>query len=155
MKVYTLSQLQKLPVSLDEAWDYFSSPLNLPDIIPGYLHFEILGDYGSEKMYTGQIIQYRLKPIFQVPVYWVTEITAVQDKKYFIDEQRYGPYGFWHHQHFFREIPGGVEMKDIVHYKLPFGILGKLMHEIIVKKQLQGIFQYRREVLKKKFGEMS
>ncbi|MBS1598099.1 MAG: SRPBCC family protein [Bacteroidetes bacterium] len=155
MKVYSLSQLQKLPVTLDDAWNYFATPLNLPEIIPSYLDFTMLEDHGLEKMYAGQIIQYRLRPILRIPMYWVTEITVVQEKKYFVDEQRYGPYALWHHAHFFKEIPGGVEMRDLVHYKLPLGILGKCMHAIVVRKQLQGIFEYRREVLEKKFGKIS
>jgi len=114
----------------------------------------MLGDYGSQKMYAGQIIQYRLKPLLQIPGLLGDRNYSRRREEYFVDEQRYGPYSFWHHEHFFKEISGGVEMNDIVHYKLPFGILGKFMHAILVGRQLQGIFEYRKEVLEKRFGIM-
>ena len=103
-------------------------------------------------MYAGQIIEYIDKPHFAIPNKWVTEITHVEKNKFFVDEQRFGPYNFWHHKHYLRPIKGGVEMKDIIHYKIPFGILGQLVHPIIVYPKLKEIFNYRTETLKKKFG---
>ncbi|MES2567872.1 MAG: SRPBCC family protein [Bacteroidota bacterium] len=97
----------------------------------------------TEEMYPGQIIQYRVSPILGIPLNWVTEITHVADKSYFVDEQRFGPYSFWHHQHFIKAVKGGVEMVDIVHYKLPFGLIGKLLNMLFVKNQLKQIFDYR------------
>ncbi len=138
---------------MDEAWDFFSSPANLQKITPEKLGFKIVSKHHGEKMYAGQIIEYYVKPLFGIPLYWMTEITHVADKKYFIDEQRFGPYSMWHHQHHFKETPEGIEMTDIVHYKLPFGILGELAHTLFVKKQLQGIFDYRFKVVEDLWGK--
>lgn len=151
MKIYTLKTIQKLPIPLEEAWDFFSSPNNLKVITPDYMGFDILSG-GEGAMYPGQIIQYIITPIAGIKTKWVTEITHVKEKEYFVDEQRFGPYALWHHKHFLREIPGGVEMKDIVDYKLPFGILGRLMHPILVAPRLKEIFDYRKEKLHELFG---
>jgi ligand-binding SRPBCC domain-containing protein len=104
-------------------------------------------------MYAGQIIEYKVSPVLGIPIYWMTEITQVDDKKHFIDEQRFGPYSLWHHQHHFKEVPGGVEMTDIVHYKLPFWFLGDIAHSLFVKKQLQHIFNYRFKKVEELFGK--
>jgi len=152
MKIYRLHTKQNLPVSLDAAWDFLSDPVNLRVITPPHMGFEILS--GTEKrMYAGQIIQYYVTPIFGIKLKWVTEITHVNDKKYFVDEQRFGPYALWHHKHFIREIDGGVEMEDIVDYKLPLGFLGRIMHRLLVGRQLREIFKYREEKLTKLFGK--
>ena len=103
-------------------------------------------------MYPGQIIEYKVSPVLNIPIYWMTEITHVADKKYFVDEQRFGPYEMWHHQHHFKSVEGGVEMTDIVHYKLPFWFLGDIAHFLFVKKQLQGIFDYRFTKTEKLFN---
>ncbi len=151
-KVYSLKTIQRIPISLDAAWDFFSSPANLKEITPSNLGFQIVSKYHGERMYPGQIIEYIVKPVLGIPLYWMTEITHVEDKKYFVDEQRFGPYIMWHHQHHFKEIEGGVEMTDIVHYKLPLWILGDIANVIMVKKQLKGIFDYRFEAVEKRFG---
>lgn len=152
MKIYTLHTKQNLPISLDEAWDFLSSPKNLKTITPTYMGFNILS--GAEKpMFPGQIIQYIVTPVLGIPTKWVTEITHVRDKEYFVDEQRFGPYALWHHKHFLKEIPGGVEMEDIVDYKLPMGILGQLVHPILVKPKLKEIFDFRQKKLIELFGE--
>lgn len=107
----------------------------------------------DRKMFPGQIIQYIVTPILKIPVKWVTEITHVQDKTYFVDEQRFGPYALWHHKHFFKEIDGGIEMEDIVDYKLPMGIIGQIVQPFLVKPKLDEIFDYRRKKLIEMFGE--
>lgn len=151
MATYLLQRKQKLPIELEEAWDFFSNPSNLKTITPSYMGFQIL--YGADKkMYPGQIIEYIVKPVLGIPLYWMTEITQVQDKVFFIDEQRVGPYKIWHHQHFFEEIEGGVEMKDVIHYRLPLGLLGTIAHKLFVKRQLNSIFDYRYNILEKKWG---
>jgi ligand-binding SRPBCC domain-containing protein len=96
-----------------------------------------------ERMYEGLMIEYTVKPLFGIPMNWVTEIKTVKDLEFFVDEQRIGPYKIWHHEHHFKEVEGGVEMTDIVSYALPFGILGRMMHPIIVKKKLEEIFDFR------------
>lgn len=153
-KVYQIHTVQKMPVSLEQAWDFFSSPANLQVITPAYLQFKILSDVSGEKIFPGQIIEYRVKPLLGLNLYWMTEITQVKEKDYFIDEQRYGPYSLWHHQHHFKEIKGGVEMRDKVHYKLPLWILGDLGHALFIKKQLKKIFAYRYRKVEELFGTM-
>ena len=154
-KVYSLKTVQNIPISLGLAWDFFSRPDNLKEITPAKLGFEIISQHHGEKMYAGQLIEYTVKPILGIPLYWMTEITHVQDKQYFIDEQRFGPYSLWHHQHHFKEIEGGVEMTDIVHYKLPLWFLGDIAQVVMVKKQLKEIFNFRVEAVEKKFGKWS
>jgi ligand-binding SRPBCC domain-containing protein len=142
-KVYSLKTVQNLPVSLEKAWDFFSQPKNLKEITPSNLGFHILSKHHGERMYTGQIIEYKVSPLLGIPLYWMTEITHVEDQKYFIDEQRFGPYSLWHHQHHFKVIEGGVEMTDIVHYKVPFWFLGDIANVILVKSELRKIFDFR------------
>lgn len=125
-----------------------SSPKNLAKITPSYMGFHILTDEEDIKTaYSGQIIEYTVSPVLGIKMYWLTEITHLVEKKYFVDEQRFGPYSFWHHQHFIKEVEGGVEMIDIIHYKLPLGILGRIANALFVKKQLAEIFNYRYEKL--------
>lgn len=152
MTVYSLKTNQILPISLEEAWDFFSNPSNLQEITPDNLSFQITSEL-PEKMYQGMIVTYKVKPLPGIPLTWVTEITTVENHKMFIDEQRFGPYKFWHHQHIFQEIDNGVNMQDIVHYALPFNFLGTLAHSIFVKNQLKYIFDYRFRYLEKKFPQ--
>ncbi len=152
MKIYTLHTKQNLPISLDQAWDFLSNPKNLKTITPPYMGFKTLS--GADRpMFAGQIIQYIVTPVTGIPTKWVTEITHVVDKKYFVDEQRFGPYALWHHKHFLKEIDGGVEMEDIVDYKLPMGFLGQLVHPFLVKPKLKEIFDFRHKKLIELFGE--
>lgn len=108
----------------------------------------------EEKMYAGQIITYTVRPLFNIPMTWVTEITHVKDKEFFVDEQRFGPYALWHHKHFFKEIEKGVEMTDRVDYALPLGILGQIAHPIIVKNKLKEIFDFRYKKVEELFGKV-
>lgn len=150
--VYTLSSKQKLPISVDEAWEFLSSPKNLKTITPDYMSFDIIS--GADKpMFAGQIIQYIVTPILGIKTNWVTEITQVVDKQYFVDEQRFGPYALWHHKHFIKAIDGGVEMEDVIDYKVPFGFIGRLVHPILVKPKLTEIFNYRTKKMIELFGE--
>lgn len=154
MSSYTFKTVQRLPISLDEAWEFFSSPKNLKEITPAYMNFRVLTNSDSDKMFAGQIITYKVSPLFGIPMFWMTEITHVKDHEYFIDEQRFGPYALWHHKHFFKTVPGGIEMTDFLDYKLPLGILGKMAHALFVKKQIQSIFEYRYKVLEQRFGKV-
>lgn len=151
-KVHLLTAVQRIPVSLDEAWRFFSSPANLAFLTPASLRFTVISKQHGDVMYPGQVIEYTVRPILGVPLYWMTEITHVADKKYFIDEQRFGPYSFWHHQHHFKEIDGGVEMTDIVHYKVPYGFVGGWANTLFVKRQLDHIFSFRKQAVEGKFG---
>lgn len=151
-QTYSIKTVQKIPVSLAQAWDFFSKPDNLKDITPSNLGFQIRSKHHGPTMYAGQIIEYTVKPILGIPLYWMTEITTVVEQSYFIDEQRFGPYTLWHHQHHFKAIEGGVEMTDIVHYRLPLWILGDIANSLFVQSQLQGIFDYRFFATEQKFG---
>ncbi|MBL86355.1 MAG: cell division inhibitor [Winogradskyella sp.] len=152
MKIYTLHKKQNLPISVNQAWDFLSDPRNLKTITPDYMGFHILS--GADRpMFPGQIIQYIVTPVLGIKTKWVTEITHVKDKEYFVDEQRFGPYSLWHHKHFIKPIEGGVEMEDIVDYKVPMGILGQLVHPILVKPKLEEIFNYRTKKLEELFGK--
>ncbi|GGW69964.1 ligand-binding SRPBCC domain-containing protein [Winogradskyella epiphytica] len=151
MNLYTLHKKQKLPISLEQAWEFLSNPENLKIITPDYMGFHILS--GADRpMFPGQIIQYIVTPVLGIKTIWVTEITHIKDLDYFVDEQRFGPYALWHHKHFIKEIDGGIEMEDLIHYKLPFGILGQLVHPILVKPKLEEIFNYRTKKLEELFG---
>ena len=152
MKIYTLHKNQKLPITIDKAWDFLSNPNNLKKITPKYMSFDIISKI-DRPMFAGQIIQYIVTPILGIKTKWVTEITHVKEKEYFVDEQRFGPYALWHHKHFIKEIDGGIEMEDIIDYKIPLGLLGQLIHPIIIKPKLEEIFATRQEKLIKLFGE--
>ena len=151
MKVYTIKRTQFLPMALSEAWDFFSTPKNLSKITPERLGFKILYTSGGAKAYAGQIIRYHISILPGIKVHWVTEITQVKEQLYFIDEQRFGPYALWHHQHHFKEVPGGVEMTDEVNYAIPFGPLGLLAHFIFVGREVNRIFDHRHTVLEEHF----
>lgn len=144
---------QKLPVNISKAWEFLSDPQNLQKITPPEMKFEITSKPLPTQMYQGMIITYKVRPLMGIPVNWVTEITAVKNKIYFIDNQKAGPYKFWHHQHFIEEIDDGVEMTDILHYAAPFGVLGLLAEKILINKKVNEIFQFRERKLNELFGE--
>lgn len=152
MSVYSIKAVQLLPVSIREAWDFFSSPNNLQAITPPDVHFRVTSTLHGDRIYPGQIIEYKIRPLWGIEWYWMTEITHVEPGKYFADEQRYGPYSLWHHQHHFKEVTGGVEMTDIVHYKVPGWMIGDLMNALIVRKKLKKIFDFRRQKVEELFG---
>lgn len=143
--VHSFKQVQIIPASLPEVWDFFSSAKNLQTITPPSMQFRIISKYHEAEIYPGQIIEYKVKPVLGIPMYWMTEITQVQKEVFFVDEQRYGPYSLWHHQHHFKKVAAGVEMTDIVHYKIPLGFLGDIANSLFVKKKLESIFAYRTE----------
>ena len=152
MKIYRLETIQNLPISQKEAWDFLSDPRNLKTITPDYMGFEIVSGAAS-KMYAGQILQYIVTPLLNIPLKWVTEITHIREGEYFVDEQRFGPYSLWHHKHFIKPIKNGVEMIDIVDYKVPFGLLGQLVQPFLVRPKLEEIFEYRKNALDRIFGK--
>lgn len=153
MGFYQLHKSQKIPATIDHVWDFISSPANLKKITPEYMGFNITSKLMSEKMYPGMIISYKVSPVLGIKMTWVTEITQVKEKEYFVDEQRVGPYSIWHHEHKIESIDGGVLMTDIVSYKPPFGILGSVANSILIKKQLKEIFDYRTVAVEKMFGK--
>lgn len=149
--MYQYTSKQELSTSIKEAWIFLSDPKNLKRITPDYMGFDIIS--GAERsMFPGQIIQYRLTPLLNIPFRWVTEITHVEEGAYFVDEQRFGPYTFWHHKHFIKKTSNGVIMEDIVDYKLPLGPLGWLAHKLFVRKKVKQIFDYREKALNEIFN---
>lgn len=143
--------MQTVPISVEEAWRFFSSPKNLAAITPQDLGFSITSKLTDEEIYEGQIITYIVKPILYIPLFWKTKICRVERYKMFVDEQLKGPYALWHHEHLFKPINGGVEMTDTVQYKIPFGVFGALGAPV-VKAQLTKIFDFRKKKIKELFG---
>ena len=142
--LHTFKTKQILKSSIHSVWNFISSPSNLTVITPGSMQFEIINDQKDlEEIYPGQIIEYYVRPVAGLRMQWVTEITHVSENEYFCDEQRMGPYRFWHHEHFLKNVEGGVEMTDIVHYKAPLGFLGDMANTIFIRKKLKSIFDYR------------
>lgn len=143
---------QWIPRPLDEVWHFFSRPENLNRITPDDMTFDIRTGLAGQEMYEGMIIHYRISPFWGIRMNWVTEITHSRDREYFIDEQRFGPYAFWHHQHRFEERDGGVLMRDILHYKVPLGFIGNLANAIFVESKIEEIFAYRVKAVERIFG---
>jgi len=154
-KVYSFSTVQNIPVTIETAWEFFSNPANLKEITPSNLGFKIVSKYHGSVMYPWQIIEYTVCPLLGIPMYWMTEITHVSPQQYFVDEQRFGPYSLWHHQHHFKPIEGGVQMTDIVHYKVPLSFLGDIANVILVKGQLDKIFNHRIKAVEDRFGKFA
>ena len=138
-------------MTLDDSWNFFSDPRNLSKITPPWLNLKITSDL-PDKMYEGMIITYNVYPFLGIPSNWVTEITHMKEREFFIDEQRFGPYKFWHHQHHFKEIDEGIEMTDIVNYALPFEPFSRPLNKLLVQKKIKEIFKFREEVLNKFFS---
>ena len=154
MGVYRIYEQMTVPAKLEEVWDFISRPENLKEITPPYMGFHILTPDLPEVMYPGMIISYRVSPVLHIGMTWVTEITHVEQLRYFVDEQRTGPYSMWHHEHHLEPDPQGVRMTDIVTYRLPLGFLGGWAHRLFVKKQLDQIFLFRKKALENKFGKV-
>ncbi|ETN96305.1 hypothetical protein P278_08160 [Zhouia amylolytica AD3] len=150
--IHRIHKQQGLTISIDEGWAFLSDPNNLSVITPDHMQFKILNGAESN-MYPGQIIEYTVCPFPKVKMKWVTEITHVKDREYFVDEQRFGPYALWHHKHFLKPTRGGIIMEDLIHYKLPYGFLGNIIQPMVAR-QLKDIFNYRENKLKSLFGEL-
>jgi len=151
MKVYKKETVQHINATIDECWAFFSSPRNLQKITPTTMGFNIT-DFDEKSMYAGQVIQYKVSPFTGLKLRWMTIITVVKDKEYFIDEQRFGPYALWHHKHFFEPTENGTKMTDIVHYALPLGFIGQIMNALVVKNKLKEIFEYRVQAVNRIFN---
>jgi ligand-binding SRPBCC domain-containing protein len=152
MRLYSLRTRLSLPLSLQEAWDFFSDPRNLQVITPPALGFRITSEL-PERMHAGLIITYTVTPVARIPVTWVTEITHLEERRFFVDEQRFGPYRFWHHQHHFREVPGGVEVTDLVNYAPPTPA-ARIIDRLLVGPKVKQIFEFRSQVLRERFGSL-
>jgi len=153
MKVYSLSREQFLPISLSEAWKFFSDPGNLAKITPESMSFQVLTQLNGAPIHEGMQIEYRIKPLLGIPMKWVTIIGKVKDRELFVDTQKKGPYALWEHTHTFKEVSGGVQMTDELRYALPLGVLGIIAHAVFVKNELKNIFDFRFATLEKYFGK--
>lgn len=153
MAFYQFKSKSLIKADISEVWDFVSSPLNLKVITPEYMGFKVTNQIGDQKMYPGMIITYKVSPVLGIKMNWVTEITQVKELEYFVDEQRIGPYAMWHHEHKIEAIEGGVLMTDIVSYQPPLGYIGTIANSLFIRKQLRGIFDYRKTAMEKQFGK--
>lgn len=152
MATYVLERTQIINATLDQTWDFFSSPENLNKLTPANMGFDILTPKPLPKMFEGQIIEYKVRPVLNIPIYWKTEITEVKPKHFFIDNQIKGPYKLWKHKHTFEELDNKVKMTDHVTYTLPMGLIGSFAHILYVKQRLADIFDYRYTVVNQIFN---
>jgi ligand-binding SRPBCC domain-containing protein len=153
MAVHTITNIQKIPITLQQAWDFYCDHANLQALTPPQMNFRVISEHQAKRLYPGQIIEYRVSPVLGISLYWMTEITQITAPTYFVDEQRKGPYSFWQHQHHFKAIEGGVEMTDIVHYRNPLWLLGELANALFIKRKLRSIFEYRFYKVEELFGK--
>lgn len=152
MKVYSLRTETLLPCTPEKAWSFFSDPANLSRITPAHMNFRILPESDSGEMFPGMVIHYKVSPLAGIPMRWTTEITHCDPGRSFVDEQRFGPYAFWHHRHEFIPHEGGVMMLDTVHYAIGMGWIGRLANHLMVRHELRKIFDHRAEVIGRLFG---
>ncbi len=150
--IHHLEREQVIPADIGRVWEYFATPANLDEMTPPDMAFEIVRG-GEGRMHAGQLIEYRVDVLPGWKTRWLTEIRHVQEGQYFVDEQRAGPYRFWYHEHRFEPVPGGVRMKDRVAYQLPFGVLGEMLHALVIRPRLEAIFDFRRSKIEELFGD--
>lgn len=155
MAVFQLYREQNIPAPLDVVWDFMTSPLNLKKITPANMNFTVTSPNLPDKIYEGLMIRYKVSPLLNIPLTWVTEITHVKPQHYFVDEQRKGPYAIWHHEHWFEPTDNGVLMKDFVTYSPPLGFLGNMANTLFIRKKLHDIFMFRKESLEREFGSLN
>jgi ligand-binding SRPBCC domain-containing protein len=153
LKISTIKRIQRIPASREKVWDFFSKPDNLHLITPKDMRFETISVHDGKKIFSGQLIEYKLAPLFGIPMYWMTEILQVCEPEFFIDIQRKGPYSLWKHQHFFKEIEGGTEMMDLVQYKAPYWIIGGIANQLYLKRKLNAVFNFRFQMVEEIFGK--
>ena len=151
MKVYTFEREMLIPVSVNEAWSFFSDPCNLKTITPLDLNFKILSKNLPEKVYSGLLIDYFVSPFPGIKTRWVTEIKEVNEPYFFIDEQKEGSYALWKHKHSFEKTADGTLMKDEIEYSIPFSVLGIIAHALFVKRKIKNIFDYRSKIISELF----
>ena len=154
MSTHIRSWVQKIPVGIEQAWAFFSTPANLPAITPPDMRFVITSGNGAQRVHEGMVLTYSLCPLFSIPVEWATEITKVSEPDFFEDIQLRGPYDEWIHRHSFRPVEGGVEMTDTVSYRLPLGPIGELLEPVLVAPRLEEVFRYRRRRIGEMLGHM-
>ena len=152
MSYTQIKKEQILNTDIKNLWDFMSSPKNLSRITPKSMLFKITSNNKNDNIYPGMIISYKVAPLLNIPITWMTEITHVKENKYFVDEQRIGPYKIWHHEHILEEQKNGVLMTDIITYVPPFGLIGSVMNILFIKNKVNKIFDYRNQILNKLFN---
>ncbi len=153
MKLERIQTVQRLPIQLEEAWDFFTSPKNLSLITPHWLDYRINLD-PPEYLHPGTIISASIRPVPVISTSWISEITHIRPPQFYITEQRFGPFKMWHHEHHFRAIDEGVEIEDIIMYGMHFGMIGSFVHNIYLRKRLHDVFSYRAQALEQRFGSV-
>ena len=151
MSLYRIESVQELPIPIEQAWEFFSNPENLSELTPGSYQFSLSNGTGK-KMYAGQLLVYKVYPFFWLKRTWVAEIVQLKEQQYFIDQQVSGPFKFWRHEHHFTPTDGGVIVRDILYYRMPYGWLGRLVHALFVGRKLDRNFVYRKDQLRLLFG---
>ncbi len=150
--IHYLRREQWIPAPLKIVWEYFADPVNLDELTPPDMNFQIIGG-GGRTMYEGQMIEYRVGFMWGLRSLWLTEISHVRQREYFVDEQRMGPYRLWIHEHLFTPSRGGVMMNDLVTYAVPFSLLGDVVNTFWIQGRLARIFDYRTRKIAQLFGE--
>jgi ligand-binding SRPBCC domain-containing protein len=153
MSPHHLHSIQKIPIPLQQAWDFFSRPQNLIEITPSSFGLKIITNPLPEKAYKGEMIEYSVSPLLRIPLHWITLITEVREPEFFVDESTKGPYKVWKHKHYFKAIDGGVEMRDHVEYINPMGFVGRLSNGLFVQRRLRELFEYRFNRIETLFGK--
>lgn len=153
MATYTLKREQLIPADIETVWQFFSNPVNLGVITPPDMKFQQTSASDGDKIYKGQLIRYRVSPMFGIRVSWLTEITQVEEQRSFTDEQRRGPFSLWVHRHFFETVPGGTRMTDIIQYRVPGWFMGSLINQLAVTRRLKQIFDFRKAKTTELWGE--
>lgn len=151
---HQLIRRQTVCADLKSVWNFVCEPRNLARITPAHMNFQITSVLPERGMYPGMMIAYRVSPLRGLRLTWITEITEVEPLRYFVDEQRIGPYALWHHEHHLEAVEGGVLMTDIVSYKLRGGPVGELLHRMFVRRQLDAIFDFREAAMERMFGSV-
>jgi ligand-binding SRPBCC domain-containing protein len=153
MAAHSLKMVQKIPAPVGDVWKLFSQSANLVQLTPAGMDIRIVSAIDDRPIYPGQIIEYKLKPLWGMTIRWITEIGVVEQERFFMDIQRKGPYRLWEHKHYFQPIQGGVEMTDIVNYQIPMGILGRMANSVLVKQKLRQVFEHRFRQVEKLLGK--
>lgn len=151
MKTYKLTKCIELPISIEKAWEFFSNPNNLSNIMPSAMQFQIV-DGATLPIFEGQIIQYSVSPLPFYKTTWISEMNHIKKPHFFVDTQLEGPYKLWHHKHFLESTKNGTKITDVIHYQIPLGIIGKILHPILVKPKLEEIFKYRSQKINQLFN---
>lgn len=150
MKTYKYTSEIELPLDIEATWTFFSNPNNLEKIMPSQLAFKVING-ASLPLYSGQIIEYTVSPLPFFKTTWISEISHINKPLFFVDTQLEGPYKLWHHKHYFKKTPHGTKITDVIHYQVPFGIIGRLLHPFIIRPKLAQIFEYRSKAIKTLF----